>query len=128
MKLQDLLRHIADNVENGRDKGAYLFYKGGKFQGGLPDLSQHEHFSLAPRTHVVNGFTVPAPESTERNMGSLYYIPDASEKNWFMEFEWENDEADDRNLKRGLIYVTPRHAIANAKAMRSIDPYSEGEK
>lgn len=49
------------------------------------------------RTHVVNGFIVPAPEEVAPARGVLYYVPDVA-------------------------FLTREDAIKNAKAMCGIDP------
>lgn len=127
MKLQDLLRHIADNVENGKKWGCGLscptHFK------SLGEVCENSHrVELAPRTHVVNGFTVPAPEVQTLTKNDSYYMPDASIRVWFVEYAWFKDSSDKRFLERGLVHLTKEAAIANAKAMLGIDPYSEGEK
>jgi len=126
MKLQDLLRHIADNVENGKDQLDGLI---------SPTLANYrdvftnsDAFSLAPRTHVVNGFSVPAPEVEALALNDVYFIGEPAIVDWHTKTTWYKDNSDKRFLERGLVHLTKEAAIANAKAMLGIDPYSEGEK
>lgn len=127
MKLQDLLRHIAENVENGRDE---LYGLEHSFV-----VATHEKiflypgaFSLAPRTHVVNGFTVPEPEDDFLTDPDLYYVADVTSEYWAFGKNWRGTDRDQMLVIRGLVHLTKEAAIANAKAMLGIDPYSEGEK
>lgn len=126
MKLQDLLRHIADNVENGSP-----WYSGldvPEHYATFQDVwINHHSIKLATRTHMVNGFEVPAPESEALTRNNIYYIPDASNLAWYVSYTWVEDEADKRFLVRRLVHLTKESAIANAKAEKGIDPYSESE-
>ncbi len=123
MKLQDLLRHIADNVENGLDWYADLVCEKLNNQPTWSDVvDHHDWFELAPRTHEVNGFTVPAPESEALNVGDKYYSAVPTRSNWCFPEEWGNSMIDNRYLTRGIIHLTKEAAIANAKAMLGINP------
>ena len=75
-----------------------------------------------PRTHVVNGFTVPAPMDKEPSKNDDYFTPYFHNYSFAQKFGWF-DDCEDRNLfKRGLCFATKKAAIANAKAMLKIDP------
>ena len=74
------------------------------------------------RTHVVNGFTVPAPMDKEPEFGDMYFIPDVADEIFYAEVEWQKDSPDMRWLELGLCFATEEAAIANAKAMLKIDP------
>jgi len=126
MKLQDLLRHIADNVENGRERLSGLIWSGPNAVRRV--LTEPECFSLAPRTHDVNGFTVPAPEVEALTKGQKYFFGYGKLEEWFGWYFWRDDCMDRRMLNGKNVFLTPEAAIANAKAMLGIDPYSEGEK
>ena len=126
MKLQDLLRHIADNVENGKDQLDGLI---------SPPLANYrdvftnsDAFSLAPRTHVVNGFTVPAPEVDALALDDVYFIGEPSSVDWHTEYTWYADNSDKRFLERGLVHLTKEAATANAKAMLGIGPILGGRE
>lgn len=127
MKLQDLLRHIADNVESGRKSFTGLDHP---FVADPHEklFLYPEEFKLAPRTHVVNGFTVPAPEVDELTNGSAYYLCNVANPYWVSASRWLHSEFDLRLLRRGSVFLDREAAIANAKAEKSIDPYSEGEE
>jgi len=127
MKLQDLLRHIADNVENGES-----WTKGLAIPEKLTTVQEVwcNHFSieLKPRTHVVNGFTVPAQEVESLPFGTEYWTIDFSEDELVYNYIWDDDTTDEKLLSRNIVFLTAEAAIANAKAMLGIDPYSEGEE
>lgn len=74
-------------------------------------------YRLAPRTIIVNGVEVPAPESVAPEHGGRYCIPvpHASEK--FSCFTWCDDRVDNAYLSEGLVYLREDQAIARAKAM-----------
>ncbi len=119
MKLQDLLRHIADNVENGKDWCDGLVSD--KPWSMKEDVMTNYHtFELAPRTHDVNGFTVPAPEVKKPDGG--YFYPKLEDDEYYWDADWDSHELDELRLERGLIHLTKEAAIANAKAMLGIDP------
>lgn len=75
-----------------------------------------------PRTHVVNGFTVPAPMDKEPEHESIYYEASPKELAFFRSDIWFGKAYEQRSFKRGLFFATKEAAIANAKAMLKIDP------
>jgi hypothetical protein len=79
-------------------------------------------FRRKPRTRVINGFTVSAPETTAPPMGSTYYVPDVYEHEWNSDFLWDGEGLDLLWLERGLVFLTEEAPVANAKAMCGIDP------
>ena len=82
-----------------------------------------------PKTRVINGFEVPAPETEELRQGVMYCISVPTNKGFYCECEWVGDlEFDFLLLERGLVFLTKEDAIANAKAMLGIDPYKEAEE
>jgi hypothetical protein len=71
MKLEELLRHVADNVEAGKPANHDLLY------WGRPSIvdhiscfnwTDHDNYSNTPKTHNCNGHEVPAPECAELNL------------------------------------------------------------
>lgn len=90
-------------------------------------LHHPERFSLAPRTHMVNGFEVPAPEVEALTKGQKYFFGYGKLEEWFGWYFWRDDCMDRRMLNGKNVFLTPEAAIANAKAMLGIDPYSEEE-
>lgn len=80
-----------------------------------------------PKTRIINGFEVPAPEHDAPNVEDEFYIPFLSMEDYCDEFTWVGDKWDSRILKRGLVFLNEEDAIANAKAMLGINPYEESE-
>lgn len=122
MKLHELLRHIADNEENGKD-----WYEGLRFNpNGGPNwedvVDNPDLFSLKPKNHAVNGFEVPVPMSEKPKNGEEYYCASCDGEEYYIGYSWENDSADKRFFSRGLCFSTLEAAAANAKAMIGIDP------
>lgn len=74
------------------------------------------------RTHVVNGFTVPAPMDKEPGYDDTYFVLDLADEVFHSEVKWRNFQSENQWLKRGLCFATKESAIANAKAMLKIDP------
>lgn len=82
-----------------------------------PDFAGACEYRIAPRTIMVNGMEVPAPENEAPSKGAIYYIPDISDESLVYDFSWGGCEMDTRLLGRGLIYLDKESAIARAKAM-----------
>lgn len=82
---------------------------------------------MYPKTRIINGFEVPAPEAVEPECGN-YYLVCIDRARFYESHVWDNDEADRLWLERGLIFLSIEDAIANAKAMLGIDPYAESEE
>ena len=74
------------------------------------------------RTHVVNGFTVPAPMDKEPEQESLYYMASPQDLEFSRADMWFGKNYEKRSFARGLCFATKEAAIANAKAMLKIDP------
>lgn len=72
---------------------------------------------LAPRTILVNGVEVPAPETAYPEDGIDFYVPDLAEADLFSKGNWDEAEWDLNALDRGLVYLDKESAIARAKAM-----------
>ncbi len=124
----ELLEHVLGNLRQGRPSGYGLLLDDEKSTAtSIFGMGMYPGYTMAPRTHEVNGFTVPAPESEALTMGDIYYIPHSPGISWYREFKWLEDKSDKRFLVRGLIHLTTEAAIANAKAMLGIDPYAEAE-
>lgn len=122
-----ILRHIADNIEKGLDYCDGLFFLGGKITHTSIDwnnlLKHSSYVSLAPKTHIVNGFEVPAPMSEKPDTGRIYYVPMPCDDDWVEGYTWYEDSCDNKQFVRGLCYTTKEAAAVNAKAMVGIDPY-----
>ena len=76
------------------------------------------------KTRVVNGFSVPAPETKAPASNSLYYAALTNREYWISTggYLWVGDKIDLRFLSRGLVFLNKDDAVANAKAMCGIDP------
>ena len=75
-----------------------------------------------PRTHVVNGFTVPAPMDKALDVEHDYFLPALNSSVYFTAHAWCGTGSDLLCFGRGLCFATKEAAIANAKAMLGIDP------
>lgn len=74
-------------------------------------------FRLAPRSIMVNGVEVPAPETVEPEIGTRYYLPHPSKGSRYTSEVWDAAEFDVGALEDGLVYLDKESAIARAKAM-----------
>lgn len=121
MKLEDLLRHIADNVEVG-----VVWCDGLCSADSILNISEavtkHASIELKPKTRTLNGFEVPAPMSDKPKNGIKVFYPEIATEILFDSVVWVNDESDNRIFTRKICFSTPEAAIANAKAMLGIDP------
>lgn len=84
--------------------------------------SSVELYSIAPKTIMVNGFEVPAPETVAPAVGAPYYMPDPVPMEMYTRGNWTNHAHDTTRLTREIVYRYKDHAIARAKAMLGIDP------
>jgi hypothetical protein len=133
MKLEELLRHVADNVEAGKDAGDGLIFAG---DPSRVTLARHiawdepYEYALAPKTRMINGFEVPAPVRDGSAFGYMqqYFHVDLSGKDLFATSYWVDDWIDNLRLHRGLVFTDNRSASANGKALIGIDPYAEVDK
>lgn len=77
--------------------------------------------------HVVNGFTVTAPLKIAPINEVVYYFPVTTSPTFYACRRWIDSITDNLILNRGLVHLTKEAAVANAKAMCSIDPESDDE-
>lgn len=82
-----------------------------------PDFGRACEFRLAPRTILVNGVEVPAPESVAPPLMSKVFAPSTFSHDLYSSWCWHNDPVDAGYLERGLVYLDKESAIARAKAM-----------
>lgn len=89
--------------------------------------NEYDIMSMYPKTRIINGFEVPAPEEVEPAKGSAYYIPILHNINYYSANQWIGGamEEIEQRLHRDLVFLSKEDAIATAKAMLGIDPYSE---
>ncbi len=125
---------MADNVEAGRSYGHGLRYSteyhgtGEVEEQGLLNFLAPHWYELKPKTRIINGFEVPAPETKELSHGEGYYIPSLANGGKFIASAWSCDSADTRALKRGLVFLRKEDAIATTNAMLGIDPKTEEQQ
>lgn len=75
-------------------------------------------FRLAPRTIMVNGVEVPAPESVAPKEGCFVYVADPTSNLHHFSVKWVSVcEEYIEYLQRGLVYLNKESSIARAKAM-----------
>ena len=81
-----------------------------------PYWGEEYEYRRKPRalTYTV---TIPEPLRDAPKRGESYYVMDMSEISLYFLHWWYDDEADRRNLKRGMCFATKEDAIAAAKAM-----------
>lgn len=120
-------------VENGYQITGFIMREGvesvleswdtrGRFYGREQD-DENDIIGMYPKTRIINGFEVPAPETIAPKIGDVYYIPRIC-SDYFVENRiWAECSFDLCALKRGLVFLTKEDAIANSKAMLGIDPY-----
>lgn len=89
------------------------------------DVSGLDIVGMYPKTHIINGFEVPAPVVEEPNEGDMYFTANILEAEFYEEERWSVGSYDLRLLERGLVFLNKEDAIANAKAMLGINPYEE---
>lgn len=130
MTKSELLRHMLANVESGRACFHGLLYKNETTTrvldfAELLDLA--DGFSIAPRTRVINGFTVPAPMEKEPEKGTPYFCENPASTSWVHgAYRWDGDATDKQRFMIG-IHTTSESAAANCKARYGIDPKWGGE-
>lgn len=74
-------------------------------------------------THIVNGFLVPAPMSTEPDDQEKVYTPNHRDDTGITWMAWNGSSRYHMNLfKNKQIFSTKEEAIANQQAQASIDP------
>ena len=121
----ELLEYVLKNIKSGEmpTKGLLIHGREGRTVSvsGV-SWERPQDYSLAPRTHKVNGFTVPAPEVKAPSLRDCYWIPCLEKEDMMLNCCWGDWEADKRFLSIGLIHLTKEAAIANTRAMLKIDP------
>lgn len=111
-------------VAEGRQR--YLAWKPEGAYGEYESV--YDIIGMYPKTRIINGFEVPAPEVEELELGCSYFAPYIHSDKYLARLTWNGDDCDMRSLKRGLVFLSKEDAIANAKAMLGISPLlNEGE-
>lgn len=124
MNQVELLRHVADNLEAGRDAGHGLMLCNQPCiarSAGAICYSQPHDYSLAPRTRIINGIEVPAPMDKEPENGQPYWYESPPIDRLCAWNKWRGDPIDRLRFARGLCYLTEESAAANCKARYGIE-------
>ena len=128
-----VFQHMADNVRASKSPVDGL--RVGDGSAWVP-MSEQAHiygiisgnfdFALAPRTHTLNGYEVPAPETEAPEARAEYWYLSAFKPDGVRCATWMDKPHAHNALKNGL-WLSEEDAIANAKAIRGEDPYKEAE-
>lgn len=122
----ELLEYVLGNLKADRPAGYGLLLDGELSTAwSVFDMGLYRGYTEFPRTHMVNDFEVPAPES--KKPGGKYFTPDIDHVSYCHEAVWTDHERDEMRLKRNMIHLSAEFAIANAKAMLGINPDLEAE-
>lgn len=118
-----LLRHVADNLEAGRDVGHGLVRVLFGYQN--PDkeslyLWNPELYEIAPRTRIINEVEVPAPMDKEPDIGSSYWCEAPATSSCSFCTIWAGDLTDKMRFDRGMCYNSSSAAAVNCKARYGI--------
>lgn len=90
--------------------------------------TNYDIIGMYPKTKLVNGFEVPAPETKELEYHTGYYLASTITEHFYRDEVWNDHHNDKLWLERGLVFLNKEDAIATAKAMMGIDPNSETEQ
>lgn len=87
--------------------------------------ADYDIIGMYPQTRIINGFEVPAPVAEPPKPGCEFYVAEPSRTSFWSWSNWSGDERELEWLSRGLVFLSKEDAIATAKAMLGIDPYSK---
>ena len=125
MERKELILHVAENLKNGLSELDGLEWPDSLSHNvNAASFYYHYLYSLKPRTHIVNGFEVPAPVKS-MSVGEQCFYPNESDPDWYESDTFDGGAWDMRMLNRGSCFATKEAAIANAKARCGIDPTKE---
>ena len=88
-------------------------------KGRQPSWDTESEYRRKPHTMTYT-VMIPEPLREAPKRGESYYVVDMSESSLYFLHWWYGDDADRRNLKRGLCFATKEDAIAAAKAMMPV--------
>jgi len=118
---ENMLAYAQDAMETGNpwERWEYLYL--GNFIGCTdhPRWDTDREYRRKPRTININGHEVPEPAREPLKRFQQYYTVDTWNDKIVDEYSWNDDEADKRLLKRGIIHLTREAAEAHAKALLS---------
>lgn len=90
-----------------------------------PDWTPGQTYRRKRKMRVVNGFSVPAPETNVPSTGTTVFIADPARDSWYSYTSWCTTPHNQLWFSRNLLFLNKDDAIANAKAMCFIDPDSK---
>lgn len=102
-----------------------IYHKDGKMDPGID--SRYDLF-MKPKTRIINGFEVPAPESEPLEETDVYYVADIASRFFYEVSLWSGGTIDMTWLSIGLVFLAKEDAIANSKAMLGINPYGDDDE
>jgi len=129
-----VFQHMADNMRAGKSPvdGLQILSGGIGWSNGWMELpesatvssigSDKYKFRLAPRTHTLNGYDVPAPETEAPEVGVNFWALNPWVDCGITKEVWRNTNTDQCALRHG-IWLSEEDSIANAKALRGENPY-----
>lgn len=79
-------------------------------------------YRLTPRTILVNGVEVPAPESEMPDSHEKYYLPRPDHANLVEEFTNLNPALTRRHIGLGILYLDKDACVVRTKAMLITQP------
>lgn len=109
--------YISDDRGDFAWRDFSAFFAEMEFRNIPLQFGKNYEFRLAPRTILVNGVEVPAPEKNAPKEGENYFLVQCEETEYVQELVWENCVPEEIWLSRGLVYLDRDSAIARAKAM-----------
>lgn len=84
---------------------------------GVERHSYEMDIRIKPKTHIVCGHEIYAPETEMPADGTEYFIPEAKDVDCdIFTVSGDGDYMDWRCLKSGIMYITEEDAIAHSKA------------
>lgn len=118
-KYAKVLRWIADGeqVQIYGNHGLWVDRYPEQVLCAICDGTHPDRFRIKPRTILVNGVEVPAPETEAPKISSSYFLADPSYSHFTACYQWGAEKSDFMALERGLVYLNKEDAIARAKAM-----------
>jgi len=125
-----VFQHMADNVRAGKSPVDWLQAKSGTVEWiDAPEsiyvgelISGYFEFRLTPRTHTINGYDVPAPETEAPDVGVNFWTLNPWVDCGITKEVWKNTNTDQCALRNGL-WLSEEDATANAKALRGENPH-----
>ena len=121
-----MLRHIADNLEAGREFNHGLLIDGNPSQ--VPHLgyicySDAHRYSAKSKKVTINGVSVECGTKDLFQEGEIYVVPDLSNTDLLKRFTWTGSKNDKDSVHRGIAF-REKHAhkaLAMAMAMLAFD-------